>query len=99
MAGLAGAMLVLQNGFASPSLFSFDQSTAIVAMVILGGPGILLGSVLGATVLVLLTPFFQSVLDFTPEKASLWRLVAYGVVLVIVMLVRPQGLLPEGTHR
>ncbi len=97
MAGLAGVMLVLQNGLASPSLFSFDQSTAIIAMVILGGTGNLLGSILGATVLVLLTPFFQSVLDFTPERAALWRLIAYGLVLVIVMLVRPQGLLPEGT--
>lgn len=97
MAGLAGAMLVTQNQLASPSLFSFDQSTAIVAMVILGGTGNLLGSICGAAVLVLLTPFFQSVLNFTPDKASLWRLIAYGVVLVVVMLVRPQGLLPEGT--
>ena len=96
MAGLAGAMLVTQNQLASPSLFSFDQSTAIVAMVILGGTGNLLGSILGAAVLVLLTPFFESVLNFTPDKASLWRLIAYGVVLVVVMLVRPQGLLPEG---
>lgn len=98
MAGVAGAMLVMQNQLASPSLFSFDQSTAIVAMVILGGTGNLLGSILGATVLVLLTPFFQNVLDFTPEKAALWRLIAYGIVLVIVMLVRPQGLLPEGAN-
>ena len=97
MAGLAGAMLVTQNQLASPSLFSFDQSTAIVAMVILGGTGNLLGSILGATILVLLTPFFESVLNFSPDKASLWRLIAYGLVLVVVMMVRPQGLLPEGT--
>ena len=97
MAGLAGGLFVVQNGLASPSLFSFDQSTAIVAMVILGGTGNLVGSILGATVLVLLTPFFDSALNFTPERAALWRLIAYGVVLVIVMLVRPQGLLPEGT--
>lgn len=96
MAGLAGAMLVTQNQLASPSLFSFDQSTAIVAMVILGGTGNLVGSIVGATVLVLLTPFFQNVLNFSPDVASLWRLIAYGAVLVVVMLVRPQGLLPEG---
>ena len=97
IAGLAGAMLVTQNQLASPSMFSFDQSTAIVAMVILGGTGNLLGSFLGASVLVLLTPFFESVLNFSPDQASLWRLIAYGAVLVVVMLVRPQGLLPEGT--
>src|SRR5947209_11695932 len=96
MAGLAGAMLVTQDQLASPSLFGFDQSTAIVAMVILGGTGNMLGAVVGATVLVLLTPFFENVLNFSADKASLWRLIAYGVVLVVVMMVRPQGLLPEG---
>ncbi|WP_395154274.1 ATP-binding cassette domain-containing protein [Ilumatobacter sp.] len=98
IAGLAGVLLAAQTQLASPSLFSFDQSTAIIAMVILGGSGNLLGSVLGATLLVLLTPFFQNVLSFAPEKSSLWRLIAYGAVLVVVMLVRPQGLLPEGTN-
>lgn len=97
MAGLAGVMLAVQNQLASPSLYSFDQSTAIIAMVILGGTGNLVGSIIGATVLVMLTPFFQNVLNFTPETSSLWRLIAYGAVLVFVMLVRPQGLLPEGT--
>ena len=97
MAGLAGVMLTVQNQLASPTLFSFNQSTAIIAMVILGGTGNFTGSIIGATVLVLLTPFFQNVLSFAPEKSSLWRLIAYGAVLVVVMLVRPQGLLPEGT--
>lgn len=96
MAGLAGTMLVTQDQLASPTLFGFDQSTAIVAMVILGGTGNLVGSVVGATVLVLLTPFFENVLNFSADRASLWRLIAYGVVLVVVMRVRPQGLLPEG---
>ena len=96
MAGLAGTMLVEQNQLASPSLFGFDQSTAIVAMVILGGTGNIVGAILGATVLTLLTPFFENVLNFSADRASLWRLIAYGIVLVVVMLVRPQGLLPEG---
>lgn len=97
MAGLAGVLLAVQNQLASPTLYSFNQSTAIIAMVILGGTGNFVGSIIGATVLVLLTPFFQNVLSFAPEKSSLWRLIAYGAVLVVVMLVRPQGLLPEGT--
>lgn len=96
MAGLAGALLVVQNTLASPTLFSFDQSTAIIVMVILGGTGNLLGSILGAAVLVLLTPLFENVFNFSPDRASLWRLIAYGIVLVLVMRLRPQGLLPEG---
>ena len=96
MAGLAGVLYVVTIQIASPQLFSFDLSTTIVAMVIFGGMGNLIGSVLGATALVLLTPFFENVLSFDAQKASLWRLLAYGIVLVVVMMLRPQGLLPEG---
>ncbi len=96
MAGVAGALLVLQQTVASPTTFSFDQSTAIIAMVIFGGMGNLVGSILGATVIVLATPFFEKVISLSPSYASLWRLVAYGLLLVIVMRLRPQGLIPEG---
>ncbi|HET6875043.1 MAG TPA: branched-chain amino acid ABC transporter ATP-binding protein/permease [Acidimicrobiales bacterium] len=97
MAALAGGMLVAVSSVASPSTFSFDQSTAIIAMVILGGMGNLVGSVLGAAVIVLSTPFLEHVVKLSPQNASLWRLVAYGLVLVVIMMLRPQGLLPEGT--
>ncbi|MGH3743927.1 MAG: branched-chain amino acid ABC transporter permease, partial [Mycobacteriales bacterium] len=96
MAGLGGALYVVTLQISSPALFSFDLSTAIIAMVIFGGMGNLFGSVLGATILTLLTPLFENVLDFTTAKAAIWRLIAYGIVLVVVIMVRPQGLLPEG---
>jgi branched-chain amino acid transport system permease protein len=96
MAGAAGALLVIQNTLASPQLFGFDQSTAIIVMVIFGGMGNLYGSVLGATILVLSDPFLQKVVKLGANTASLWRLTIYGLLLVIVMLVRPQGLIPEG---
>ena len=96
LAGLAGVLLVLEGTVASPGTFSFDQSTAIIAMVIFGGMGNLLGSVVGATVIVLTTPFFQDVIKLSAQYSSLWRLVAYGLVLVLVMRLRPQGLIPEG---
>lgn len=96
MAGVAGALLVLQQTVASPATFSFDQSTAIIAMVIFGGMGNLVGSIVGATVIVLATPFFERVISLSASYASLWRLVAYGLLLVIVMRLRPQGVIPEG---
>jgi branched-chain amino acid transport system permease protein len=96
MAGAAGALLVIQNTLASPQLFGFDQSTAIIVMVIFGGMGNLYGSVLGATILVLSDPFLQKVVKLGANTASLWRLTIYGLLLVLVMLVRPQGLIPEG---
>ncbi len=96
MAGIAGALLVINTSIASPALFGFDQSTTIVAMVVLGGMGNLAGSVLGAGALVLLGPLFENVLKFSEGTAFLWRLVAYGIVLIVVVMVRPQGLVPEG---
>lgn len=97
MAGAAGALLVIQNTLASPQLFGFDQSTAIIVMVIFGGMGNLYGSVLGAAILVLSDPFLQRVVKLGANTASLWRLTIYGLLLVAVMLVRPQGLIPEGS--
>jgi branched-chain amino acid transport system permease protein len=95
MAGLAGALLVIDTSIASPALFDFNESTTIIAIVVLGGMGNLVGSLIGATLLVLLTPLFESVLRLDDQVASLWRLIAFGIVLVVVMFVRPQGLLPE----
>jgi branched-chain amino acid transport system permease protein len=60
--------------------------------------GNLYGSVIGATILVLSDPFLQRVVKLGANTASLWRLVIYGALLVLVMVVRPQGVLPEGAH-
>lgn len=95
-AGLAGLLLAYYNGTASPGLYGFDQSIAIVAMVVIGGRGNLLGSLLGAVIVVGTQPFFEKVLPFSPEKAALVRLLFYGITLVVIMRLRPQGLLPEG---
>ena len=95
-AGLGGLLLAYYNGTASPGLYGFDQSIAIVAMVVIGGSGNLVGSLLGAIIVVGTQPFFEKVLPFSPEKAALVRLLFYGLTLVVIMRLRPQGLLPEG---
>jgi len=99
MAGLAGAMLVIETSIASPPLFSFDQSAVIVAMVVIGGAGNLNGSLVGVVVLTLLAPLFDHVFPFGEQAAFILRLIAYGVVLVVVLLVRPQGLFPDAITR
>ena len=99
MAGLAGAMQVINISVASPALFDFSQSSTIVAMVVIGGAGNLIGSIIGVMVLVLLGPLFEHVLNFGADAAALWRLIAFGVVLIVVLLVRPAGLFPDRTTR
>jgi branched-chain amino acid transport system permease protein len=97
MAGLAGALLFYYNQLASPGVYGFSVSLVIFTMVIFGGMGNLAGSVLGALVLVLLQPVLERVIDLAPAQASLTRLVIYGVGLALLMRLRPQGALPEGT--
>ena len=97
MAGLGGAALVYYNQLASPSQFSFDVVTTMIAMVIIGGMGNLWGSLLGAVLVVGSGPFLEKQVHATPEHASLYRLVIYGAALVVVMRLRPAGVLPEGS--
>jgi branched-chain amino acid transport system permease protein len=99
MAGLAGALLAFYNGLAIPSEYGFAYAMGIIAMVIIGGAGNLNGSVVGAIVVVGSEPFLQKVIHLPPDKASLIRLLLYGLLLVVVLLVRPQGILPERLQR
>lgn len=96
LAGLAGALLFFFNQLASPDVYSFNVSLAIFAMVIFGGVGNLRGSVAGAVVLVLLQPLLEKVIQVDPSKSFLIQLVIYGTGLVLMMRLRPQGMVPEG---
>jgi branched-chain amino acid transport system permease protein len=95
MAGLAGIMLLYFNRSAQPGAFDLAVSMQIIAMVVIGGTANLLGSILGATLLVLLEPFLQDVVDMSPTNAALTQLTIYGGLIAAFLLVRPQGLLPE----
>lgn len=95
MAGLAGALLVYYNQLASPAEFSVNVSITIIAMLVFGGSGNLIGSVLGAALIVVSAPVLEKWVSLGEEKAALWRLLIYGLALVVLMRVRPQGVLPE----
>jgi branched-chain amino acid transport system permease protein len=96
MAGLAGGLLSAYLQLATPGLFGFAISLSIFAMVIFGGMGNLTGSVLGALVVQGSQPVLERWVDLSPETAGYVRLVVYGLLLAVLMLVRPQGALPEG---
>ena len=65
-------------------------------MTIFGGLGNFLGSILGAAVLQLMQPMLEKIVQIDPGQAFLIQLVIYGLGLVVLVRVRPQGLLPEG---
>lgn len=83
--GLAGAFYAHLIRFIDPNTFTFDTSILILSIVILGGMGSIGGMFIGAILLI----SFPEVLRFLQE----YRFVVYGVVLVLMMRYRPQGLL------
>ena len=85
-AGLAGAFFASRMKFVSPESFTFLESAMVLCMVVLGGMGSIPGVILGAVALVVLPEVFR---DF-----ELYRMLAFGSVMVLMMLFRPQGLIP-----
>ncbi len=85
--GLAGGMYASYFFFLKPDQFGFLKSVDILVIVVLGGMGSLSGSVIGAILLGLLSTATQGV----PEV----RMIVYGLVLVVIMVFRPQGLLGD----
>jgi branched-chain amino acid transport system permease protein len=84
-AGVAGVLSATLSGNLDPGDFNFVKSIIIVVMVVLGGSGSITGSILAAVLLTYLPEQLRSFAD--------WRLVIYALILIVMMLVRPEGLL------
>ena len=94
MAGLAGGLFATYITFIDPSTFSLNESIFILAIIILGGLSNIKGSVVGALFLILLPEILRFV-GFPTDIAAQMRQVVYGLLLVVLMLYRPQGLMGE----
>ncbi len=86
-AGVAGAVRAHYVGFISPETFFVNVSILLVCMVVLGGSDNVLGVVLGAIVLTLIPEKFRAFEEL--------RIMLYGVVIILVLLVLPDGLLAK----
>ena len=84
--GLAGAFFAARMRFVSPESFTFIESAMVLAMVVLGGLGSIPGIILGALALVALPEVFRGF--------ELYRMLAFGGAMTLMMLVRPAGLWP-----
>ena len=85
LAGIAGCLYAGYLGSLYPSTFKFMKSIEILVMVVLGGMGSMLGSIISAIVLTILPELLRSFSDY--------RMVAYSLALVIMMIFRPKGLM------
>ena len=84
-AGIAGGMMAHYFGYVQPKMFMLTKSTEYLIMVIFGGMGSITGSVVGTLLLCALPELLRAVGD--------WRLVFYGLAVIIIMIVRPSGLM------
>jgi branched-chain amino acid transport system permease protein len=89
--GFAGVVYASRVAFISPSSFQFIISITILSMVVLGGLGSIAGAMVGAAVLTV----FPEVLRSLPDWAQESRYMIFGGALVVMMIFRPQGLIPS----
>jgi len=84
-AGIVGVVFAAKTTFISPRSFTFIESAIILAIVVLGGMGSIIGVIIGALVLILLPEYLRALSEF--------RMLAFGAILVCMMVFRPQGII------
>lgn len=85
-AGFGGAFFAARQGLVNPESFTFIESALILAIVVLGGMGSQVGVILAAIVL--------TVVPEIAREFAEYRMLIFGLVMVLMMMWRPQGLLP-----
>ena len=94
-AGLAGALLAIITGLVAPGAFTITLSIALLTAAVIGGLGSLAGALWGSLVIVLVPTYVTDVATSHGLSSSVGSnipVAAYGVVLILVMLVFPQGI-------
>jgi branched-chain amino acid transport system permease protein len=91
MAGAAGAMYAAFSSYIDPTLYTVDEAILVLAMVLVGGSGNMVGPLVGAAVMVGL-PEALRFLDVPTAMAANLRAGLFGLALVLIMRLRPQGL-------
>lgn len=90
-AGLAGVIFAAKTTFINPASFTFFESAILLSVVVLGGMGSNLGVILGAAFLVLLPEFMRTFSEY--------RMILFAAAMVLMMVFRPQGLIPPRRRR
>jgi len=85
--GVSGALLGGYMNFIQPSMFDMMKSTELTAVVVFGGLGSMSGTLLGSAIVTWVMESFRDI--------SQYRMLIYGLLLVVIMVVRPEGLLGD----
>ncbi len=94
IAAIAGAMIAPYISYIDPTCFALDESFFIITIIVIGGTGNLKGPVIG-TFLILLIPEILRFLSIPDAAAANIRQIIYGLLLILMLRLRPQGILGE----
>jgi ABC-type branched-subunit amino acid transport system permease subunit len=89
--GLAGALFGMVGGFVAPNNYTFADSLIMVSILLLGGIGNPWGVVVAAFIVVVLPEKLQTIQEY--------RFLLYALIVIVVLLFRPEGLLPRPVRR
>ncbi len=96
-AGIAGVLFAHYNKFLHTNDFQFIKSFEIIIMIVIGGMGSMTGAILGAIIVTLLPELLRQLPDIqigaTVIKFADLRLVIFALILILTMILRPQGIL------
>ena len=86
-AGMAGVMFAAKTTFVNPASFTIWESIIVLCIVVLGGMGSIIGVIAGALVLILTPEYLRAFSEY--------RMLAFGTMLVVMMIFRPGGIIPN----
>jgi len=89
-AGLAGVVFAAKTTFVNPASFTFLESAMILSIVVLGGMGSIVGVIIGAFILILMPEYLRAFSEY--------RMLLFGLIMVVMMIFRPQGIV-SGVRR
>jgi len=84
-AGIIGVVFAAKTTFINPASFTFLESAIILSIVVLGGMGSIIGVIVAALILILMPEYLRALSEF--------RMLAFGAILVLMMVFRPQGII------
>ncbi len=90
-AGFAGVLFAARNAYINPASFTFMDSAMILSMVVLGGMGSITGVVLAAMLISLLPEYLRAFSEY--------RMLIFGMIMVLMMIFRPQGVVPSAKRK
>ena len=92
-AGLAGGLHATYLGFMSPSSFSIGVSIELVVMAVVGGLANIWGALFGAAIVLLIQQYVSSAIKvFIPDASGEYEVIAFGLILIVIMIFMPDGL-------